>query len=111
MFSRSSSAVIFSVLLLCSCSDEFLTREPVGIAAGSQLQSREGVEMILTGVYSALSGTDMFGGSLCTDWVWGSVSSDDSYKGTSAGDSSPMNFIERYENSPNDTYIYSRWKE
>jgi hypothetical protein len=99
------------LILLSSCSEEFLTKEPPGVAAGSVMMTPDGVESVLIGAYAYLRGRIMFGGSLCTDWVYGSVASDDCYKGTSAGDSSPMNLIERYENSPIDSYFNDRWSD
>jgi hypothetical protein len=75
------------------------------------MMTPDGVESVLIGAYAYLRGRIMFGGSLCTDWVYGSVASDDCYKGTSAGDSSPMNLIERYENSPIDSDFNDRWSD
>jgi starch-binding outer membrane protein, SusD/RagB family len=96
---------------LCSCSEEFLTKEPPGAAAGSVIMTPDGVESVLIGAYSYLKGRSMFGGGLCTDWVYGSVTSDDCYKGTSAGDAIDFNLIERYKCSPSDSYLSDRWTD
>jgi len=92
-------------MLTCSCSEEFLTKEPPGVAAGSVMSSPEGVESILIGAYSYLRGRNMFGGALCTDWMYGSVTSDDCYYG-------PYPIyppLERYEATPSHPYMGQRW--
>lgn len=100
-----------TLLILCSCSDEFLTREPPGVGAGSLMTTPDGIESLLTGTYSALRGRFAFGGSMCTDWVYGSATSDDCYKGTSAGDSSPLGLLERYDNQASYPYFEQRWTD
>ena len=100
-----------SSIIFYSCSDDFLTNEPPCVAAGSILISPEGIETMLVSAYGTLRGTGRFGGAMGTDWTYGSVSSDDCYKGTSAGDSSPMNEIERYECLPGMSYLRERWKD
>jgi hypothetical protein len=100
-----------SLLMVCSCSEEFLTKEPPGVAAGSVMKSPDGIESILTGTYAAIKGTGRFGGAMGTDWTYGSVTSDDCYKGTSAGDSSPLGLIERYEYYAGDPYMQERWRD
>jgi hypothetical protein len=99
------------LIMLCSCSEEFLTREPQGVAAGSVMTTPDGVESVLTGAYAYLRGRSMFGGGLCTDWVYGSIASDDCYKGTSAGDETYFNQIERYECLPSFSYMSDRWRD
>ena len=98
-------------LFQISCNEEFLVREPQGVVAGSVAMNPEGMEGILIGAYGALRGKSMFGGGLCTDWVYGSITSDDCYKGTSAGDESTFNLIERYQTATNDPYLLDRWKD
>jgi len=107
----SCSAVFISLLAISSCSEDFLKKEPIGIAAGSVMTTPDGIESILTGAYSMLRGRNMFGGALGTDWVYGSVASDDSYKGTSAGDSSPMGPLESYYCIANCPYLVLRWTD
>jgi len=97
-------------LLLSSCSEEFLTKEPPGTAAGSVMESPEGVEAMLIACYSNLQGRSRFGGGIGTDWVYGSCCSDDAYKGTSTGDQPAFNALERYEGLPNNDYPEQRWR-
>jgi hypothetical protein len=105
------SLLLISSTILLSCSEEFLTREPLGVAAGSIISSPEGVEAVLNGAYESMRGITMFGGALGTDWTYGSVPSDDCYKGTSSGDATTFNLIERYEVGVTDPYIGERWRD
>lgn len=98
-------------LMICSCSEDFLIKEPPGVGAGSVMKTPAGIESLLTGTYAAIRGTGRFGGAMGTDWTYGSVPSDDCYKGTSSGDSSPLNLIERYESSSNFSYMNERWRD
>lgn len=101
-----------TVLMTYSCNEEFLTKEPPGVAAGSVLQSPDGVESLLIGTYSALQGySSIFGGAMGTDWTYGGGASDDCYKGTSAGDQTNFNAVERYEALPTNAYMFERWRD
>ena len=45
-----SVTILFgSLLMIYSCSEEFLTKEPPGVAAGSVIQTPEGVEALVSG--------------------------------------------------------------
>jgi starch-binding outer membrane protein, SusD/RagB family len=107
--SISWSFIVIILITFCSCSEDFLTREPPGVAAGSVISTPDGVEALLIGTYAAMRGQSMFGGAMGTDWTYGSVPSDDCYKGTSAGDI--YNGIERYEVGVTDPYIRDRWRD
>jgi hypothetical protein len=100
-----------SLMMICSCSEEFLTKEPAGVAAGSVIQTPEGVEALLTGVYERMQNGNqsMFGAAMTSDWTYSGGCSDDAYKGTSAGDQSNFNLLERYEALPNNPYLENRW--
>lgn len=99
-----------SLLMMSSCSEDFLVQAPPGTAAGSVMESPEGVEAMLIACYSSLQGRSRFGDCLGTDWVYGSAASDDTYKGTSTGDQTAFNAVERYEALPNNPYMMDRWR-
>ncbi len=105
----SITVLLGSLLMIYSCSEEFLTKEPPGVAAGSVMQTPEGVEALLVATYERVQGSDMFGGCLASEWVYSGGCSDDAYKGTSAGDQSNFNLLERYEALPNNPYLKARW--
>lgn len=99
------------LLMMLSCSEEFLEKEPPGSAAGTVMETPEGVEALLIGAYSDLQGYSRFGGALATDWTYGSGASDDCYKGTSSGDQNNFNAVERYEALPSNAYMSDRWRD
>ena len=105
--------MVNSIVILYSCSEDFLLKEPPGVASGPVMESPEGVEALLIGAYSDLNGTSHyrsdFGGSMGSNWVYGSVASDDCYKGSSSGDQNDCNPIERYETLPTNLYVAVRW--
>jgi len=107
----SGLTTIAFVLMICSCSKDFLTKEPPGVGAGSLMMTPEGIESILTGTYAALRGKLQFGSSMGTDWIYGSIASDDSYGGSSVGEPSWLFSIERYENWPYCSYFEQRWSD
>ncbi|WP_085537011.1 RagB/SusD family nutrient uptake outer membrane protein [Massilibacteroides vaginae] len=102
--------LIGCMLLPCSC-DDFLTKEPPGVASGAALETDQGVESLLVGAYAALRGEGRFGGAMGTDWTYGSGASDDCYKGTESGDQTNFNDVERYTVLPTNAYMAERWRD
>jgi hypothetical protein len=100
-----------SSIMTNSCNEEFLTKEPPGAAVGSVITSTDGIEALLVGTYTSLRGTGRFGGAMGTDWTYGSVTSDDCYGGTTAGGSSEIHILERYELWPSSPYLRERWRD
>jgi len=100
-----------SLMTMFSCKKDFLIKEPPGSAAGSVMESPEGVEALLIGAYSNLQGRSRFGGAMGTDWTYGGGASDDCYKGTSTGDQNNYNAVERYECLPSNAYMQDRWQD
>jgi len=107
----SFTILLGGLLMIYSCSEEFLTKEPPGVAAGSVIQTPAGVEALLISVYERLQNgsQSMFGAAMTSDWTYSGGCSDDAYKGTSAGDQSNFNLLERYEALPNNPYLENRW--
>lgn len=107
-----SIALLFgSLLMVVSCNEDFLTKEPPGVAADVKMQTPDGVEALLVGVYERMQNGNqsMFGAAMASDWTYSGGCSDDAYKGTSAGDQSNFNLLERYEALPNNPYLENRW--
>jgi len=81
----------------------------------STLTTQPGVEGSLIATYRALDYTNGVGGAWGTaasDWVWGSVPSDDAYKGSEASDQPPINDIEAYHWATGDaeSYLNDKWR-
>ena len=98
-------------VVLYSCKEEFLDKQPTGTAAGEVIKTSDGVEGLLIGAYDMLNGNAIFGGAMGTDWTYGSCASDNAYKGTSYGDQNNFNKVERYETLPANHYMASRWTD
>ncbi len=98
-------------VFLYSCKDDFLEKQPSGTAAGPVMETANGVEGLLIGAYDMLTGDNIFGPAMGTDWTYGSGASDDTYKGTTAGDQSPFNDVEKYKVQPSSVYMSQRWRD
>lgn len=102
-----------AVIGLSACKKNFLDPHPFGRYSQEQLQSKKGIEGILTGAYGMLDGQGISGASTwmvgATNWVYGDVVSDDAYKGTDEGDQPQMSEIELYASQAANTYFYYKW--
>jgi starch-binding outer membrane protein, SusD/RagB family len=87
---------------------------PQGTLDAGTLANRAGVEGTLIGAYRTLDCTNSTGlwGCAASDWVFGSVAADDSYKGSNATDQPPINDIEGYHwGTPDaDSYLAQKWQ-
>ena len=110
--------IVFTLALLLavnSCED-FLTTKPLGVTSEEVFYSEKGVNALLTGAYAHIDGCQATDGGLCwagavSNWVFGSVASDNSYKGTSFTDQSSINPIERWEVLTENNYPENRWRQ
>ena len=99
---------------LYGCKD-FLTSNatPQGTLDSGTLSTRSGVEGTLIAAYRALDCPAAGGswGCAASNWVWGSVAGDDSYKGSTGTDQPPINDIEGYHWSApqGQDYINEKW--
>ncbi len=102
------------VLLLGSCSEEFLEEQPKGTVRESTLADENGVNLLLVAAYSRIDGyangeAGGTGGASATNWVWGDVPSDDMHRGDQTGGWSPINLIERFEVDPSNPWVDELW--
>src|SRR5947208_2505044 len=92
---------VFLLITLLSCSDSFLDVTPKASLNKATLSTYKGVNALLIGAYSLLDGWATPEGPYrsyqvgADNWVYGSVASDDAYKGTIAGDQPPISLIEQ----------------
>jgi hypothetical protein len=101
---------------LYGCKD-FLTSAaaPQGTLNEETLANKAGVEGTLIAAYRALDWNTGVGGdwgNSASNWVWGSVTSDDAYKGSEASDQPNINDIEAYQWSTANTeeYLNQKWR-
>ena len=99
--SRKQALLSMAVMLcgagtLYGCSD-FLTNaaKPQGTLDASTLSTKAGVEGTLIAAYRQLDRSNQ--GSAVSNWVWGSITSDDAYKGSEASDAPSLDPIQQYQ--------------
>lgn len=99
-----------------SCKDQWLDTKPKAANSINTFYSENGVDALLTGAYSMIDGHydnawafNQWGGSV-TNWVFGSVASDDAYKGSTSSDQQPVNDIEQYAVTPTNEFLESKWR-
>jgi starch-binding outer membrane protein, SusD/RagB family len=118
-FKMKKTAILLCAILLGvtnGCSDEFLDVQPKAALSGAALQNAKGVNSLLIGAYSLLDGWATAEGAYrsyqvgADNWVYGSVASDDAYKGTIAGDQPPISLIEQHNISSDNIYFRGKWR-
>jgi len=94
-----SIKLITAVIILsiaAACSDSFLEVKPKAALERPALSNAKGANALLIAAYSMLDGWATAEGAYrsymvgADNWVYGSVASDDAYKGTIAGDQPPI---------------------
>lgn len=112
-------AIILSSIalgILSSCSDSFLEVTPKAALVSTTLQNKVGVNALLIGAYALLDGWGTAEGAYrsynvgADNWVYGSVASDDAYKGTNAGDQPPISQIESGNIAADNIYFRGKWR-
>src|SRR2546423_10785162 len=114
---RAGAAILIcSAVALYGCKD-FLesAANPQGTLNQLTLANKAGVEGSLIAAYRAIEWNNGVGGAWgnsVSNWVWGSVPSDDAYKGSEATDQPPIDDIEFYQwSTPNsDGYLNDKWR-
>ncbi len=106
-------ASLFLIGLATSCSDEFLETRPKAALSLEALKNRAGINYLLVGAYSLVdgvgAGTTSWHGS-ADNWIYGSVASDDAYKGTIAGDQPEISLIEQKLIQPDNNHFRGKWQ-
>ena len=109
-----TSAILLSAVMTTSCSEEFLEVTPQGQFSTDGVANAQGVEGLLLGAYSMVSGYGLDGQSswngTIENWVYGGVVSDDAYKGSDAGDQPEQSFLETYDYQATNTHIRNKWR-
>jgi hypothetical protein len=94
----------------------FLDIPTQGTVDEQTLATRAGVEGTLIAAYRSLDCNSSSAGSwgcAASNWVWGSVTSDDAYQGSNLGDATPIIDIEIYYWSVGavDDYLNQKWSQ
>jgi hypothetical protein len=95
-----------SILFLASCSANFLDYEPTGVLSSGNVATAGNAEALVNAAYAAI-GNDEMVGPITNQWVYGSVRSDDAYKG--GGGRGDVDVVDRYEQYNLTTPDYGDW--
>jgi hypothetical protein len=104
-----TAALIGLSALLWTCNeDEFLTTAPQGVLSADNLSAREGIDAALISAYSRADGWANDGGrgsnwgKAGSNWIFGSVTSDDAHKGSEPADGGSVQDLELFLWRPSD---------
>jgi len=105
-------AVIAGLLLMNSCSEEFLEITPNGSLDQTVLATYNGVDALLIGAYSMLDGVAAGYGwnAASSGWVYGSIRGLEANKGTDSGDQPAINPIQTYSETATNSYLNGKWR-
>jgi hypothetical protein len=88
--------VIGGTLLITTSCNDFLDYQPQGLLSSENVKSASAVESLVTAAYAGIGNDDMIG-PMTSMWVYGSVRSDDAYKGGGGvSDVAEVDFYEHY---------------
>jgi hypothetical protein len=104
--------VIAGLLLINSCSEEFLEITPNGSLDQSVLATYEGVDALLVGAYALIDGVQngFDWNAASSGWVYGSIRGMEANKGTDSGDQPDINPIQTYSENPSNPYLNAKWR-
>lgn len=95
-----------SILFLASCSSDFLDYEPTGVLSSGNVATAANADALVTAAYAAIGNDEMIG-PITNQWVYGSVRSDDAYKG--GGGRGDVDVIDTYEQYNTTVPDYGDW--
>ncbi len=97
-----------------SCKSDFLTVAPTGSLDQGLLQTTAGLDAMLIGCYSMLTGDDNQGGESWqapgTNWVWGSIRAVEANKGSNSGDQQDIQPIQGFTEDATNSYLDVSWR-
>ncbi|MCK5102852.1 MAG: RagB/SusD family nutrient uptake outer membrane protein [Cyclobacteriaceae bacterium] len=106
--------VVILIGFVTSCGDDFLKKEPLGVVGDAQLANNKGLDALLIAAYAQLDGLGHSNSGTwpggASNFIWGSIASDNAYKGTDANDQPAMTDVERYVATPLTVYQDAEWR-
>ena len=97
-------------LLLSACKKDFLEVTPTASLTEEVLSTKKGLDGLLIGCYSVLTGRDQLFYSGFGNWVHGSILGGEANKGTNGGDQAVVNPVQRFETLPNNDLPAQKWR-
>lgn len=100
------------LLLAFSCSEDFLNKLPQGNLDSHTLANQAGVEANLISAYSMMDGWGSYGnwGGASSNWMFGSVASDDAYTGSEPGGNQGDTELYQWKSDMVDSYLNCKWE-
>lgn len=97
-------------VILNSCKDSFLDQPPLGAYDEASLTNAKGVNGMLINAYATLDGQQATWYAGASNWLWGSVSGGDAYKGSEPSDQVDGNPVMRFtELTSSNPYNLNKW--
>ena len=103
------SVILALNLVVSACKKDFLEVPVSGSLTEEVLSSKKGLDGLLVGCYSILTGRGGFYTGM-GNWVHGSILGGEANKGTNAGDQAVVNPVQRYETLPNNGVVSDKWR-
>ncbi len=106
--------LLFAAIVIYACNKE-LNKQPQGFLLPDNVANKKGVELLLIGTYALLDGENLpcpgnAYGSAGSNWVYGSIAADDSYKGSVPSDQPDATSIETWSLAQATTaYVNQKW--
>src|SRR5207249_4000737 len=102
--------------LILSCK-HYLEQPPVGVLNNEVLATKAGVEKLLIGAYAILRGYNPAVPNsgvrqwtqAASNWIYGSVATDDAHKGSVSFDQPEIASMESYNTNPVNAYLNDKW--
>lgn len=100
---------------LASCGNDWFDIKPKGQGSPETINTKTGIDYLLVGAYAVVDGTHLgtdgaVWASAVSNWVWGSVASDDAYKGSDYGDQATINPVEGFFADAENGYVDNHWE-
>lgn len=111
-------ALILGVAIF-SCKKSFLERPPEGVFTESSLSNAKGINTTVIAAYALLDGWSDNGWNNAagnpwpaagSNWIWGSVTSDDAYPGSQPNDQVGVERMNRYQFEADDPYFRAKFQ-
>ncbi|HEY5746834.1 MAG TPA: RagB/SusD family nutrient uptake outer membrane protein [Chryseolinea sp.] len=115
IFLKSSSWFLFLLMLIASSCEDFLNVPAMGNVSTAQLQDQTGVESLLIGAYSALKANGVSSATVgpwagnATNWVFGSVCGQETFKGAYPGEQPDINPLSTFTAPATNSYLAAKW--
>lgn len=109
------------VFLIYACSKNYLDKDALNLLDENVLANSRGVEELLIGAYSLLDGISFnnnsvnnndnaFGGSACSNWIYGSICGSEAYKGSNKNDQYEISTLELFNPFSNNSFLAAKWR-